>query len=134
MVTGRIVQQEDELLAGQAIFTRDVVDHLSPCNVLRKRKVGHAAPVREDSFQQQAALLLGPDQAMFPSKPYSTLNFGIIVGGRHRSIGVIPVSIGWARGWIGATAHRCGACSGCDIGKFQIVKAWEVCGVSTCRT
>ena len=132
MVTGRIVQQEDELLAGQAIFTRDVVDHLSPCNLLRK--VGHTAPVREDSLQQQAALLLGPFQAMLPSKPYGTLNFGIIVGGRHRSIGVIPASIGWARGRIGAIAHRCGACCGCDIRKLEIVKAREVCGAITCRT
>ena len=42
--------------------------------------MGHTAPVREDSLQQQAALLLGPFQAMLPSKPYRTLNFGINVG------------------------------------------------------
>ena len=72
------VQQENELLAGHAIFTRDVVDHLSPSHLLGK--VGHTAPVCEDSLQQQAALLLGPFQATLPSKPYRTLNFGINVG------------------------------------------------------
>ena len=104
------------------------------------RKVGHTAPVRKDSLQQQAALLLGPDQAMFPSKPYRTLNFGIIVGGRHRSNGAVLASIGWARRWgklnrwIGAIAHRCGACAGCDISKLEIVKAREVCRGVTCLT
>ena len=98
------------------------------------RKIGHTAPVREDSLQQQAALLLGPFQAMLPNKPYRTLNFGIIVGERDRSNGAILASIGWARGWIGAIAHRCGACSGCDISKLEIVKAREVCRGVTCLT
>ena len=61
------VQQENDLLRGHAIFTRDVVNHLSPNYALRK--IGHPAPVLEDGLQQQAALLFGPVQAMFPSKP-----------------------------------------------------------------
>ena len=73
----------------------DVVDHLSSSHALRR--IGQTAPALEDSLQQQAALLLGPVQVMYPSKPYSTLNFGIIVGGRHRNIGAILASIGWGR-------------------------------------
>ena len=61
----------------------DVVDHLSSSHALRR--IGQTAPALEDSLQQQAALLLGPFQAMLPNKPYRTLNFGIIVGERDRS-------------------------------------------------
>ena len=115
------MQKEDELLRGQNIFARDVINHLRPSHVLRN--IESPTLVLTDGLQQQAALLFGPVQAMFLSESERARDFGGHSRWRHPDIGALLDSLGWVGRGIGAVAYGCGAGGFGDEALVEIIQA-----------